>query len=136
MTPDELAAIHASSFITPRPWFSAEIADILAAPTTHLFTAPHGFAITRIAGPEAELLTIAVDPAHRRLRIGKTLMDTLITHAKSAGVEEMFLEVAANNEAAQKLYQFCGFTQRATRKDYYTEPNGQKISAIVMAMQL
>ena len=136
MTPVELAAIHANSFITPRPWSSAEIAGILAAPNTHLFSAPHGFAITRIAGPEAELLTIAVDPARRRHRIGKTLMDMLIAHAKTAGVEEMFLEVAANNEAAQKLYQFCGFSTRATRKDYYTEPNGQKISAIVMALPL
>lgn len=136
MTSDKLAVIHANSFITPRPWSSAEIADILAAPNTHLFDVPNGFAISRIAGPEAELLTIAVDPTYRRNRIGKHLMETVISHAKSERVEEIFLEVSANNEPAQKLYQFCGFTSRATRKDYYTEPNGQKISAIVMAMSL
>ena len=136
MTPAELAAIHARSFITPRPWSEDEIADILSTPNTHLFIAPHGFAISRIAGPEAELLTIAVDPDHRRLRIGKSLIDMLIADAKSAGVEELFLEVAANNSPAQKLYQFCGFRTRATRKDYYSGPNGQKISAIVMALAL
>ena len=32
MTPAEMAALHARSFTTPRPWSEAEIADLLASP--------------------------------------------------------------------------------------------------------
>ena len=136
MTPADMAAIHRASFVAPRPWSMSELNDILAAPNTHLFEDPYGFAITRHAGPEAELLTIAVDPNQRRQRIARRLMDALISHAKHAGVEEIFLEVAETNEAAISLYKSSGFLVKATRKHYYTGPEGQKISAYIMALSI
>lgn len=136
MTPDELAVIHAASFTMPRPWSRDEFANILAMPNTHLLHKPNGFAIIRIAGLEAELLTISVDPAHRRQRIAHRLMETSIAHAEANNVQEIFLEVAETNLAAINLYQTNGFSTRATRKDYYTGLDGQKISAIVMARVL
>jgi [ribosomal protein S18]-alanine N-acetyltransferase len=133
MTPDELADIHRQSFVTPRPWSAAEISDLLESPNVYLLSEPGGFAMIRCAGPEAELLTIAVHPLQRRQRIAARLMDALLETAKIRGVKEMFLEVADGNDPAIALYNASGFSVRATRKSYYTGPDGQKINAIIMA---
>ena len=132
MTPDKLARIHAASFTQPRPWTSAEFADLLASPRTLLFAAEGGFALIQIAGPEAELLTIAVQPSARQRGTGTQLLAEALAGAKSRNCEEMFLEVVDTNAAALALYKAAGFTQRALRKDYYNGPNGQKSSALVL----
>lgn len=133
MTPEEMAEIHVASFITPRPWSATEITDLLAAQNTHLFSQKQGFALLRIAGPEAEILTIAVHPAMRRQNIAKTLLAEAHAFAKTARVEEVFLEVADQNHAAIALYESAGYTHQGIRKDYYTGPKGEHISAIVMS---
>ncbi len=136
MTPKELADIHQQSFVFPRPWSVAEITDLIDSPNVHLLVESGGFALIRIAGPEAELLTIAVDPAQRRQRIASRLMATLLETAKCHGVEEVFLEVAEGNTPAIALYETSGFTRRATRKGYYIGPNGQKINALIMVRSI
>lgn len=133
MTPEEMAEIHVASFITPRPWNATEITDLLAAQNTHLFDRNQGFALLRIAGPEAEILTIAVHPDMRRQHIAKTLLTEAHAFAKTANVEEVFLEVADQNHAAIALYESAGYTRQGIRKDYYTGPKGEHISAIVMS---
>lgn len=133
MNTTELAKIHNASFShAPRPWTQAEFDSLLSSPNVKLFQGDGGFAIFRFAGPEAELLTIAVDPAKRRQGIAKKLI--LIGHesAKKAGVEEVFLEVSAENHAAQALYRNLGYKNKAIRKNYYFRPNGQKINGLVM----
>jgi ribosomal-protein-alanine N-acetyltransferase len=132
MTPAEMAQIHAASFSQPRPWSETEFADLIAAPNCNVLTADQGFAIIRIAGPEAELLTIAVAPAARRSGIARHLLARAIDHAKVQNCEDMFLEVVANNQPAIALYTTSGFNQLAIRKDYYNGPKGAKSSALVM----
>ena len=134
MTPDELAEIHGASFtFAPRPWSADEIASILASPNTKLIELPQGFAIYRTAGPEAELLTIAVYPDSRRQGIASKLLHTLHKSAEKLGVEEVFLEVSEKNSGARALYEAHGYSSVAVRKDYYDGPNGQKIGALVMS---
>ena len=66
MTPEALAALHALAFTdTPRPWSAAEFAALLAEPSTLLVARTEGFALGRVAGPEAELLTLAVASRRR-----------------------------------------------------------------------
>ena len=133
MNVDELAKIHCASFsYAPRPWTADEFESLLTSPNVKLFYEAGGFAIFRFAGPEAELLTIAVDPAHRRQGIAKRLMLTAHESAKSAGVEEIFLEVSQENPAAKSLYEQFGYEVRAIRENYYSGPNGQKINGLVM----
>ena len=101
MNVGELATIHGASFsFAPRPWSAAEFESLLISPNVKLFQQTGGFAIFRFAGPEAELLTIAVDPALRRQGIAKRLMLAGHDSAKSAGVEEIFLEVSQENPHA------------------------------------
>ena len=133
MKADELAKIHAASFsYAPRPWTADEFESLLASPNIKLFEQAGGFAIFRFAGPEAELLTIAVDPAVRRQGIAKKLMLTGHESAKSAGVEEIFLEVSQENPHAKSLYEHFGYEIRAIRENYFIGSNGQKINGLVM----
>lgn len=88
-----------------------------------------------IAG-EAELLTIAVDPAARRQGQGGYLLQAFIERARLLGSERAFLEVAADNAPAIHLYTRAGFDQTGRRKGYYHRPDGTREDALVMALML
>ncbi|MEJ6709113.1 MAG: ribosomal protein S18-alanine N-acetyltransferase [Amylibacter sp.] len=136
MTPEQLAEIHALSFTQPRPWSAAEFSDFLASECTHLLTSENGFALIQIAGPEAELLTIAVLPNVRRNGQGSTLLTAALATAKAATCKDIFLEVVDTNTPAIELYKSKGFSERGIRKDYYNGPNGAKSSALIMHKSL
>lgn len=96
---------------------------------------PVGFVLARTAADESEILTLAVDPAAQRQGWGRRLMDASFAHARTEGAEKMFLEVAADNEAAIALYQSLGFEEVATRKDYYRRKS-TLMDALVMALSI
>ncbi len=132
MTVDELAELHAKCFTELRPWSSDEFTDLLKSETCFICSNDHGFAIGRVAGPEVELLTIAIDPNHRRQGFAHQLMVAFEIEAKSKNAKDAFLEVAENNQAAIALYESFGFKRKGTRKDYYTSQTGSRITALVM----
>lgn len=125
MTDDELAEIHAASFTTPRPWSPAEFQALRASPLTVLVIGTDGFALGRVVADEAELLTIAVRPASRRLGKGRHLLQEFLLATRERGAERVFLEVAADNHPAIALYQDCAFAQTGRRKNYYVGPSGK-----------
>lgn len=132
MTPDTLADLHAACFTTPRPWRAVEFAGLLAQPAVFLEPHPSGFALGRVIADEAELLTLAVNPACRRAGIGRALMARFIDTARERGATQAFLEVAADNAAALALYDGCSLARVGLRPRYYTAPDGSKIDAVVM----
>lgn len=134
MTPRRLADLHAAAFKVERPWRADEFESLLANPHCHLTTAAHGFALWRAVADEAELLTIATHPAHRRTGIATTLMHDWM-HAASTIACTAFLEVAADNVGAIALYDRCGFEEVARRPDYYQRPD-TRADAIVMRASL
>ncbi len=136
MTPDDLAALHARCFTTPRPWSAGEFADLLASNGIILAGDETGFILGRVAGPEAELLTIAVAPEARKSGIGRALVDGYHAQAQALSAEESFLEVAADNAPAIALYLASGYTQAGKRPRYYTTPEGQKLDALVFSRVL
>ncbi len=79
----------------------------------------------------ADIQTIAVDASSRRGGLGRVLMNTLINEAQKRGAEEVFLEVRADNPAAQRLYVSLGFEQIGVRAKYY-QPDG--VDALVMKL--
>lgn len=91
-----------------------------------------GYGSIRLTTPECELNNIAVDKAHRKRGIAKKILDTLITTAKSSGIETMFLEVEKTNDTAIKLYSQFGFSQIAVRKNYY----GENLDALIFSKTL
>ncbi|MGH3752691.1 MAG: ribosomal protein S18-alanine N-acetyltransferase [Pseudonocardiaceae bacterium] len=79
-----------------------------------------GYAGLAQAGGEAEIHTLAVDPAHQGRGIGRALLRALLDHAAGATV---FLEVRTDNEPAIQLYRSEGFVVIGTRRGYY-RPTG------------
>lgn len=71
---------------------------------------------------EAEIASVCVDPAYRRLGGGRKLLQTLLKRARLSGAQNVYLEVRASNQAAQKLYRCAGFECIGVRKRYYTNP--------------
>ena len=136
MTPQQLAAIHAECFTVPRPWSAEEFADLLASDTTFLCAQPDGFALGRTAGPEAELLTLAVRPAARGKGLGRQLLRQYEAEARKRAATEAFLEVAVDNDAAIHLYRSEGYRDAGWRKDYYEGPTGSTVSGLVLSKEL
>ena len=79
-----------------------------------------GYAGLARVGAEAEIHTLAVDPAHHRRGIGRALLRAVLDHAAEATV---FLEVRTDNESAIALYRSEGFVVIGTRRRYY-RPSG------------
>ena len=71
---------------------------------------------------EAEIASVCVDPAYRRLGGGTKLLQTLLRQARISGAQNVYLEVRASNQAAQELYRGAGFECIGVRKRYYTNP--------------
>ncbi len=136
MTPAALARLHASCFTVPRPWSAAEFASLLAMPGVFLLAEPAGFALGRVAADEAELLTLAVDPATRRQGAGRRLADAFLTEAARRGAARAHLEVAAGNAAARALYHAAGWAEAGLRRGYHGLPDGARGDAVTMSRDI
>jgi ribosomal-protein-alanine N-acetyltransferase len=113
----ELARLHALCF--EDAWNAKALEDLLKTPGTSAFAASDGFILIRLAGDEAEVLTIAVAPTARRKGKASALLDEAMRDAAGRGAHTMFLEVATSNEAASALYKRFGFREVGRRKAYY-----------------
>jgi ribosomal-protein-alanine N-acetyltransferase len=113
-----LAALHAAAF--DRPWSAGEIAALMATPGVFALTIDlQGFILCRSIAGEAEILTVAVDPAARRGGVGRALVEAAAGLAAQDGAESLFLEVAHDNTAALALYASAGFERVGLRRGYY-----------------
>lgn len=135
MNPAQMAAVHAMAFADARPWSAEEIAGLIDAPGGFAVTAPGGFALGRAIAGEAELLTIAVDPASRRQGIGRALLGAFEDAARTRRAAKAFLEVAADNHAALALYRGADWQLMARRAGYYSR-HGERIDALIFSRSL
>lgn len=94
-----------------------------------------GYAGLRISPLDysADVQTIAVAQQARGSGLGRRLMEQLLAKAKSAGAEQVFLEVKSSNDVAISLYKSLGFEQIDVRKRYY-QPSGE--DALVMRLKI
>lgn len=116
------------------PWSERSIAEVLVSPGAFGFVALQGtdgradraagYAIARIAGDEAELLSLAVAAAQRRRGIARRLIDEVLRVVSRRGVGRLYLEVAEDNATAQSLYVSYGFVQVGRRDGYYRRASG------------
>ncbi len=132
MTPNEMARLHAMCFAVPRPWSKDEFGALLAC--SHVFAAGnrHGFALGRAIAGEAELLTLAIAPEHRRRGLGRHLLASFEREARRRGARSAFLEVSADNIPAIALYAAAGYREAGRRSGYYRHGNSIAIDAILM----
>ena len=95
-----------------------------------------GFAVSRMAADEAEILSIAVDERHRGRGLSRDLLLTHLGHLAGKGVRKIFLEVEENNLPARRLYERTGFAVVGRRERYYRQPGGEQLNALLMRRDL
>jgi ribosomal-protein-alanine N-acetyltransferase len=127
-----LATIHAAAF--DPAWETGAISVLMTAEGGLALLAEGGFILIRTVAGEAEVLTLAVEPAARRQGIGKALVQAAVEAAQAAA-EAIFLEVAADNTAALHLYAACGFEPVGRRAGYYRRA-GAEMDALVLRKTL
>jgi [ribosomal protein S18]-alanine N-acetyltransferase len=137
----DCAALHAFSFA--HPWSIAELEQLLGAKETLADGALDGkgrilfgFILSRLAGGEAEILTVTVDPAQRKMGIGAKLLAAHLARLAAARVKILFLEVDENNVAGRALYARFGFKRVGERKAYYRTADGGRATALVMRLDI
>ncbi|MBI1207727.1 MAG: GNAT family N-acetyltransferase [Azospirillum sp.] len=138
-----LAAMQQACF-PDEPWETAAFADLLPLPGCFGLIAltqaaalvqPKGFALCRVAADEAEILSIGVLPGWRRSGVAQCLLADASVLAAGRGAARMFLEVAADNLAARRLYCAAGFESVGLRKAYYRR-GGHMVDAVVLKREL
>ncbi|HEV7636428.1 MAG TPA: ribosomal protein S18-alanine N-acetyltransferase [Bradyrhizobium sp.] len=135
----KLAQLHGASF--HRGWGEGEFEAMLTERSTlvHRLRIGRkiiGFAVSRMAADEAEILSIAVAASHRGRGLSNKLLLTHLGHLAGRGVRTVFLEVEENNQPARRLYQRAGFAIAGRRERYYREANGQQLNAVLMRRDL
>jgi [ribosomal protein S18]-alanine N-acetyltransferase len=75
-----------------------------------------------LAGPDAELLKIAVSPQWRRQGIAGALLQELCFQFGARNGEQIFLEVRSQNIPALQFYKKLGWVKVGSRKNYYSNP--------------
>lgn len=136
-----LAQLHAQCF-PDDAWNSAALVSVLAMPGADgrvLFAADGamaGLLLDQCLGPDGEILTLGVAPALRRQGVARLLLADLLARARNSGVQQLALEVAADNDGAVALYQSFGFIRYGTRRHYYRRASGGAIDAWRLGLSL
>ncbi len=82
---------------------------------------PCGFAHAVWSGGPYELLGIGVIAQARRQGVGLCLLKSLVSDIERTGGEALWLEVRADNLAAQQLYIKTGAVHTGRRNGYYSD---------------
>ncbi len=137
----DCARLHAASFA--HPWSPVELESLLSAANTVADAAEDaasgrlvGFVLSRVAADEAEILTIAVDPAYRRKSIAGKLLASHLDALTRRGTRSLFLEVHEFNLAARALYRKAGFKDVGRREGYYRQAEGGPGAAVIMKLDM
>jgi ribosomal-protein-alanine N-acetyltransferase len=122
---EDLSKLHGACF-PGKAWSANEFADLQKSGCEIIFS-KNSFIVWRAAAAEAEIISIGVHPSARKAGLARALLAVMENELRKKNVEKIFLEVAADNLPAIKLYESAGFAKIGTRPKYY---NG--IDATVM----
>ena len=134
-----LSQLHAACF--DAAWSTIDIARLLAMPGAFCVIAQQkgeavGFLLLRIAGDEAEIISIGTRPDSRRQGIGEKLIDAAVELLGTQKTTRLLIEVADSNDAALALYRKFGFATVGRRRDYYQHADGRREDAAIMRKEI
>ena len=81
-----------------------------------------GYVGAQIVPDEADMMNLAVCHTHRRMGIGRNLVEKLLEALQGQHVRSLTLEVRVSNIGAINLYGSLGFQTVGRRPGYYTKP--------------
>jgi ribosomal-protein-alanine N-acetyltransferase len=90
-----------------------------------------GYCLSLITYKEIEILRIAIDTDFRHKSYATALIRSIVNYSIANNIENIFLEVAFNNQAAINLYKSFNFETISIREKYYKEEN-----ALVLRKQI
>jgi [ribosomal protein S18]-alanine N-acetyltransferase len=122
LTPQHLHEIeHTGLKAGAGHWDLRDYAAELASEHSKVFymTEPaEGFVLYRIVADEVEIMNLAV--RLKGMGHGRALLESFLAlPLLGSPVRKIFLEVAASNHAARKLYAGLGFSETGLRRAYY-----------------
>jgi ribosomal-protein-alanine N-acetyltransferase len=123
------AVLRIESLVYPRPWSLSLFVSELALRSTRVYYVARvdatvvGYCGLMLAGDDAHVTTLAVDPPWQRRGIGTRLLLNAVRVATQRGARHLTLEVRVGNDPAQALYRRFGFHPAGVRKGYYVETN-------------
>ena len=82
-----------------------------------------GYMVTCIRGEQAELVSVAVDRAARRMGAASALMESTLRRLRRRGIARIGLMVRADNDKARAFYERYGF-EKVRRVPRYYEDGG------------
>jgi len=126
----ELADLHARCFEVG--WSAQDISSLLVLPGCTALACRRddafvAMAMFRRAVDEAELLTLATDPEHRRQGLAERVLAQGEASLEKQGVVRVFLEVSERNSGAHALYERCGYREIACRRAYYRDGSDARV---------
>lgn len=134
---DEVLEIERASY--PYPWTRTIFMDCLQAGYSCWVFGRRGviegYGVLSVATGESHLLNICVRQESRKQGLGQKILTHLTAIARRHDAEVLFLEVRVSNLAARRLYEFAGFNELGTRRDYYPADNGRE-DALIFARTL
>ncbi|EYD76454.1 Ribosomal-protein-S18p-alanine acetyltransferase [Rubellimicrobium mesophilum DSM 19309] len=136
MSPEALADLHAAAFAQDRPWTTREFASLLSLPGSLLLGDHRAVLLGRVTLDEAEVLTLATHPGHRRRGLAAALLAGFEAEARARGAARAFLEVAEDNLPARALYEGHGYAEVGRRRAYYAREGAAPVAALVLARPL
>lgn len=130
-----IAALHAGSF--RRGWSEQEVEGLLTdravvAQRALAGRSLAGFIMSRLAGDEAEILSVAVASRSQGRGLARQVLNLHLRRLAGLGVRTVFLEVDEHNAPAIRLYGRAGFREVSRRANYYPLPGGKTAAALVL----
>lgn len=116
-------------------WQPKAIARLIGSRTHEVVVARQGATIAGFAameypveGTAAHLMLLAVEPAWRKLGIGRRLIEYLEAMARELDLTHITLEVRAKNHTAREFYDAAGYREVALVPGYYGRESAVRMS--------
>ena len=103
-------------------------------PAHDMPTIIHAYCLAHITSKQADIIAIGTEKAKQGRGFGQIILHHLINVTEQYDVDEITLEVAADNIPARRLYDSCGFHVSGIREDYYYRGEN-RCDALIMVRQ-
>jgi len=90
-----------------------------------------GYGIMSVGAGEAHILNVCVRSEYRCRGFARKTLLYMLDRARTAGVQEAYLEVRPSNVAAARLYHSLGFEQVGIRRGYYQALMGREDACVL-----
>lgn len=108
------------------PYPSTFLRDLIETQQDRFFVATNhdeiiGYAVGMVSGEQAHIVSVAVDPRHRRRQIGTALLSAVTEALLKEGARQIHLEVRKGNAGAISFYRGMGYQISSEIRHYYAD---------------